>query len=541
MPITAADLKIFPSLKMNDEADAGGRRGSTAIQTGIENNVFPDPSADDRLQGRTRLRKVYPSVVSTDGSALTGASAVLNETPSDALIRAALLAYGDDNTTRQQLVDNALPTSSSGAVIAANGSSVTLTASGTITGGSATVNVAADAARATFTLTAGEWVLVNHAAGSHLSAVVSVTIPSGANGAITVVLAEAVPSSVGAGVACTLGTHKVTFLSSNRVYGVATTRADANSGATTVDLARSVAQLVPDGAVYPTNDLGIPPNGLGTARGRAPVLKSGDLATLWNEQATAPATAVNGGTVNVGRTNLSQLAVVGANGLEIARFLADGPSVTGVGCSADLAAGTVTFSDVTGYSQPVSVRHRIEERVQLATVTPLQATLGAALSRTFPAGSFLASEVPLGDLQATVGAQFSQQAWTKTWADTVIGSPVGALYTGTIGVENDGAESDRWACIFTSTTQFRLESERRGVIGTGNIGTDYLPLNPATGQPFVTLFAAGWVASGIAIGNVFRFNTTGAYGRVWMLECVSPGAAGGDSRAMLRMRGSVNA
>lgn len=539
MPIAAADLKIFPSLKMNDDADAGGRRGTTAIQTGIENNVFPDPSANDRLQGRTRLRKVYPSVMSDEQAALSGATVLLNERPSDSLIHASLIAYGDDFTTRQQLIDNALPTSATAGVIAANGSGAPLVASGTFTGGSTTFTVAADAARATFALAAGDWALFSFATGSHLAAVLSVTPAAGADSAITIVISDALPGS-GSGIAGTVAA-KVNFLSSNRIYGVATTRADAAIGAMTIDLARSVASIVPDGAVYPTADLGVPPGGLAVSRGRAPVLKSGDLATIWNEQSTTAATAVNGGTVNTGRTNLSQLAVVGANGVEIARFLADGPSVTGVGCSANLAAGTVTFSDVTGYSQPVTVRHRIEERVLLATVTSRTATLGAALTRAFPAGSFIASEVPLGDLQATVGARFSQQAWTKTWADTVIGSPVGALYNGTIGLENDGAESDRWACVFTSATQYTLQSERRGVIGTGNISTDYLPLNPATGQPFVTLYAANWIASGIAIGNVFRFNTTGAYGRVWMVECVNPGPAGGDSRAMLRLRGSIDA
>lgn len=539
MPITASDIKFLAAAKMNDEPDAGGRRSGTVLQSGVNNNVLPDPTADDRLQGRTRVRKLYPSVLSDEQAALAGATVVLNERPSDPLVDVTLIAYGDDNTTRQQLVDNALPTASANSTAIANASGSPLVVVAPVDGGDTVFEVPADAARVAFRLTAGDWLRLDHAGGSHVSAVVSVTSSGGAAAAHTVELADPFPGSATA-VPCAL-VGRPLFPGPNRVYGIATTRSEAAATDTQIELGRSLASLVPDGTTYPTANLGLPPAGLALSRGRAPVLQSGDLATLWHEDATSPATATNGGTVNVGRTNLSQLAVVGANGLEIARFLADGPAVTGVGCSADLAAGTVTFSDVTGYSQPVSVRHRIEERVQLATVTPLLATLGAPLARTFPAGSLLASELPVGDLQATAGTFFSQQAWTKTWADTVIGTAIGTLYAGAVGLENDGAENDRWACIFTSLTQYRLESERLGVVGTGNIGTDYSPLNPATGQPLLTLYAAGWVSSGIAIGNVLRFNTRGAYAPVHMVQCIRPGTASGSSRAMARLRGSVDA
>lgn len=89
--------------------------------------------------------------------------------------------------------------------------------------------------------------------------------------------------------------------------------------------------------------LGIDPVRL-PSDGRVPIFRPGELAVVGHTATTTPATAVNAGTVNTGRTRLSRVRVLGNDN-----------HVIETGYTEDLEAGTVTFTDVTGYSQPVRV------------------------------------------------------------------------------------------------------------------------------------------------------------------------------------------
>ena len=53
---------------------------------------------------------------------------------------------------------------------------------------------------------------------------------------------------------------------------------------------------------------------------------------------------------------VSRVRVIGSDG-----------NVINTGYSANLEAGTVTFSDVSGYAQPVTIEHRIEEPGRLGS------------------------------------------------------------------------------------------------------------------------------------------------------------------------------
>ena len=70
---------------------------------------------------------------------------------------------------------------------------------------------------------------------------------------------------------------------------------------------------------------------------------------------------------------------------------------------ADLEAGTVTFSNVTGYSQPVTVEHRIED---MGLVSDAQINgeirFTRPLSHAYPAGSYVSSALIAGDLKSRV-------------------------------------------------------------------------------------------------------------------------------------------
>jgi len=167
-------------------------------------------------------------------------------------------------------------------------------------------------------------------------------------------------------------------------------------------------------------------------------------------------------------------------------------------------------------------------------------TLTAGLTNAFPTGSKVTRPVALGTLQARANNVFSQQTWTRTWSDTATGSSISSRYSGIIAMVNEGAVTDRWACVFTSATQYSLISERLGQIGSGNIGTNYLPLNPMTSQPYFTLAAAGW-GTGWLPGNALRFNTVAASQPLWLNRLVKPSTASGTDQATLFMRGDVDA
>jgi hypothetical protein len=269
--------------------------------------------------------------------------------------------------------------------------------------------------------------------------------------------------------------------------------------------------------------------------GRVPVFKSGRVVVVHNTQSLAPQTVNNGQTVNVGRDRLARLRVIGNDGLEIT-----------TGFTRNLDAGTVTFTNVAGMSQPVTIEHRIEDEALCAEA---QITGDLRLTRpvthNYPADtSFVSSALVVGTLQAASQDGFSQETWTNVWSDVAIGNPLLAQYDDTtypIAVTNAGAISERWAIIFTSNTSFNVIGENVGQIITGNTSSALSPVNPATGVPYFTLQPGGW-GSGWAAGNVYRFNTSGANFPLWVARTVlqSPTAPPGTDQMTISIRGDID-
>lgn len=259
--------------------------------------------------------------------------------------------------------------------------------------------------------------------------------------------------------------------------------------------------------------LGIDPVRL-PSDGRVPIFRPGGFAVV-GHTGKITATVSNGQTINCARTRLSRVRIVGADG-----------RVINTGYSADLEAGTVTFSNVAGYSQPVKIEHRIEDMavVREATIGG-EITFTRALTHNYPLGSYLSSALVAGDLFARVQLVFDQATWNGTWANAPVGAEATATFNNTqypIVVTNRGALTERFAVRFTATTAFEVIGEHIGVIATGNTATDCAPNNPATGAPFFTIPAAGWGA-GWAVGNVLRINTIGAEYPVWAVRTVQQG------------------
>lgn len=268
--------------------------------------------------------------------------------------------------------------------------------------------------------------------------------------------------------------------------------------------------------------------------GRVPILRKGDVLVIHHTDSTAPATVSNSQTVNIGRERVARVRVIGANGATITS-----------GYTQDLDAGTVTFTNVTGYSQPVTIEHRIED-MALCSDAQINGDLSITrpLTHDFPLGSYVSSALIAGDLHARVSVFFDQATWTG-WYDTLQGSVATGTYNKTqypVEVTNRGAIQERWELVFTNTTTINVIGETVGQIVTGHsIVNDLAPINPATGVPYFELDAIGWGA-GWSAGNVVRMNTVAANYPVWCARTVLQGNPTVQSdQFTLGVRGDVDA
>ncbi|MBP3980876.1 hypothetical protein J8G26_09060 [Acidovorax sp. JG5] len=279
--------------------------------------------------------------------------------------------------------------------------------------------------------------------------------------------------------------------------------------------------------------LGIDPVRL-PSDGRVPIFRPGGFAVV-GHTGKITATVSNAQTIDCGRVRLSRVRVVGAD-----------KAVIHTGYTTNLEAGTVTFTDVTGYSQPVTIEHRIED---MAVVRDVQISGEISFTRpvthAYPVpGSYVSSALMAGDLKSRVSIFFDQATWDGiTWSDTAVGNSATATYNDVLApvlVTNAGAVTERWALRFTNSTTFDIIGEHVGVVGTGSINTSTAPINPATGVPYFTLAALGW-GTGWAAGNVLRLNTVGAMFPVWVVRTVQQGAESvQDDSFTLLVRGDVD-
>ena len=268
--------------------------------------------------------------------------------------------------------------------------------------------------------------------------------------------------------------------------------------------------------------------------GRVPIFRVGSYVVVGHTGSVGPTTLSNGNVVDCARERLSRVRLVGVDG-----------AVIHTGYTADLDAGLVTVVDNTGWAQPVTVQHRIEDLVRVSDVQ-IDGTLTFTrqLSHDFPLGSIVSSAIMTGTLFARVSRLFDQQTWDQaTWADAVDGDPAPATYNASLSpieVTNLGALTERWVLRFTSSTAFQIIGEHVGNIGTGSTSVDCAPINPIAGVPYFTVRADGWGA-GWAVGNIVRLNTVGAIYPFAAIRTVQQGpAAGIDYSFELLGRGDID-
>jgi hypothetical protein len=279
--------------------------------------------------------------------------------------------------------------------------------------------------------------------------------------------------------------------------------------------------------------LGIDPVRLPTD-GRVPIFRPGGAHVIGHKDTTTPATAIVGGTLNCGRTRLSRVRVIGNDG-----------ATQHTGYTVDLEAGVVTWTDVTGFVQPMRVEHRVEDMTQTrdAQING-QLTGMRPLTHAYPVGSYISSALIAGDLAARVPLLFDQATWNpRTFTDSLVGDASTATYNDIdypVEVTNAGAVTERWALLFKTTLTFDIIGEHLGVIGEGSINTETAPLNNNAGAPYFRIAVAGW-GGGWSVGNVVRINTVGALPTFWLAQTITPGAEAGDDYSFeVLVRGDVD-
>lgn len=69
MPIAANHVQFFKAQINNDTPDNGGLISTEVIAYGVKNNIFPDASKNERLNGSTKYRKVFLGLRNPDNTA----------------------------------------------------------------------------------------------------------------------------------------------------------------------------------------------------------------------------------------------------------------------------------------------------------------------------------------------------------------------------------------------------------------------------------------------------------------------------------------
>lgn len=477
MTITADDLKFFAAQTPLDSADGGGQMTGTAVQDGIENNVFPDIAPGDRTSGRVQMRKLFVSVVSVDNDVLATAAALVETPPEDPAVSVVLFQHGGQATLRGAAVQQIevapytlTPEAAAATPLRANIDGTTVAEVSGLPGDyppgtqlfffrtHAPSLGAVDAAYQQFL---GRFVVESEGGTGSVSGVQTVFLTF---------TAALPPASAGLAAGGFNSRCYVAVVNPAAAKCVGAALTTATSGTDSVEVASVEAQLVPEVDPYPTAVNGMLPGGLVRSAGKVPIFRVGETVLISDG------------------TNSETAILAGVD-----------------------PRGELTFADdlVHSYAAGAVVSSCLD-------LGDIQALAGISFSQQTWTRVF--SDTRIGN---TISAAYNQATYP-------------------IEVNNAGAATERWAIVFTSTTAFRLIGELVGEIATGTVGTDFSPVNPITGEVYFTIASAGW-GSGWATGNVLRFNTTGARAPVWAVRTVSPSTPDGLDSATLQIRGGVDA
>jgi len=161
-----------------------------------------------------------------------------------------------------------------------------------------------------------------------------------------------------------------------------------------------------------------------------------------------------------------------------------------------------------------------------AGVVTVTLASGDMLGHAYGAGAAVASVLPLGTIQATIGAP------TKT-------TVAGTIDATKITPDAIGGIDQTVTLTLTSPTSFTVVSDVLGSLGAGTISAVCAPTNADFSRPYFTIaqtaFGGSWAA-----GEIVRFATVAAAKAVWIKGVLPAGAApaGSDSFGLRVIGGS---
>lgn len=100
---------------------------------------------------------------------------------------------------------------------------------------------------------------------------------------------------------------------------------------------------------------------------------------------------------------------------------------------------------------------------------------------------------------------------------------------------NRGTVFQNWTANFSSPTAYTVSGDTLGSVGSGTVGADFAPNNPASGVPYFTI---NHLAFGGAFqsGDIITFSTIPSAMPAWYKRVIPPGAAAfSNDRARMRM------
>ncbi|ENV09552.1 hypothetical protein F966_02210 [Acinetobacter higginsii] len=252
--------------------------------------------------------------------------------------------------------------------------------------------------------------------------------------------------------------------------------------------------------------------------GRVPIFRVGDIGVIASSKKQELPSHVAGQTYNLNDQRISWCELEDSNGVKVPydMYVVD-YDYGKVTLSGDFALNSLIAPIFAAYRyQDIGLINDVQINGQVTFTKPVTHNYSKD-------DSIVGSVVVVGDMFSRYTNKFVQGTWNSIWADEPIGQPItpnynDALYP--IQITNKGAIQERWALVFTDTSNFRIIGEVSGQIGTGNINTDCAPINPITSAPYFVVKKEGWGVGGWASNNVLRFNTVAAMYPLWCIRTV---------------------
>lgn len=111
------------------------------------------------------------------------------------------------------------------------------------------------------------------------------------------------------------------------------------------------------------------------------------------------------------------------------------------------------------------------------------------------------------------------------WVETAVGTGTyDEATTGNVVADNIGSIEETYELKFTDATHFTVRDAALNVIGSGDTGTDFIPLNADNSKPLFAILFAGWAGTWTT-DDTIDFQTHPAAIPIWQKRVVPPAAA----------------